>query len=203
MGSAFYQFNFITQIFGVSTNCRIELRVVQTTYHSNLLNLVAMPALVENDLVAEKVIDPFKALTHANRPGNWRTGDFQHVLNFIHQLNRITGISIQLAHEGDNRCIPESGNLHQFDRALLNPLCAVDHHQTRVHSGEGSIGILREILVAWRIEQVHQFPAIRDLHNRRGYGYTPLFFHLHPVRLRMLAGLLTLDRTCSLKSMSE
>src|SRR5690554_5884621 len=61
----------------------------------------------------------------------------------------------------------------------------------------------RGISVTTSVMQVHQIPAIRELHNRRGYGYISLFIHLHPVRLRMLAGLLTLDRTCSLKSMSE
>ena len=66
------------------TDRRVQIRVVQTFHNAHFLNGVAFTGLIQISFVFIEVIHPFKQLTAANRPGDWRTGDLQLVFHFIH-----------------------------------------------------------------------------------------------------------------------
>ena len=94
---------------------------------------MALTGFVQDHFVPGQVIDTFKILPHTDGPGNRCAGDFEDILNLIHQLHGITRITVQLVHEGQYWRIPQAGYFHQLDRAFLNTLGAVDHHQARIH----------------------------------------------------------------------
>ena len=51
------------------------------------------------------------------------------------------------------------------DGAVLNTLGTVDHHQHRIHGGQGAIGIFGEVFVTGGIQQVDHAFLIRELHH--------------------------------------
>jgi hypothetical protein len=44
----------------------------------------------------------------------------------------------------------------------------VEHHHRAVDRGQGTVGVLAEILVARRVEQVEGEPLVLEAHHRRG-----------------------------------
>ena len=203
MGGSLHKLDFITQILGITTQSLIQIRVIQTGDHSLLLNGMPLSALVENHLIPQQVVYTLEVFAVTNRPGDRCAGNLENLFHLIHQFDGITGIPVQLVHEGEDWRIPQAGNLHQLDGPLLDTLGTVNHHQTGIHCRQGSVGILGEVFVTRRIQQIHQLAAVRKLHNRGRDRDAPLLLHLHPVRLGMLAGLLALDGAGFLKGLTK
>jgi len=62
------------------------------------------------------------------------------------------------------------------------PVGGVEHHHRRIDRRESAIGVLAEILVAGRIEQVEGQPVMLEGHHRSGDRDAALPFDRHPVR---------------------
>src|SRR3546814_9482746 len=60
----------------------------------------------------------------------------------------------------------------------------VDHHHGAVDRGQRAIGVLAEILVPRRVEQVEDEPPMLEGHDRRCYRNAALLLDLHPVGAR-------------------
>ena len=86
--------------------------------------------------------------------------------------------------------------LNSFRGLGLNTLGAVDDHDGRVSSHQGTVGILREVLVTGGIQNVDAESVILELHDGRGDGNTTLLLDLHPVRGGGAGIFLALDDTC-------
>ncbi|CSB03437.1 Uncharacterised protein [Vibrio cholerae] len=132
------------------------------------------------------VVNTFKLFTTTDWPCDRRTSNFQLIFHFIHQLHRVTDFTVKFVHEGHDRRITQTGHFHQLTGTIFNPFRRINHHQTRVNCGQGTISIFREVFVSRSIQKVHQTIAVRELHNRGGHRNTTLFFHFHPVRFCML-----------------
>jgi methyl-accepting chemotaxis protein len=132
-----------------------------------------------------------------------RTANFQHIFDFVEQINRFAAITIQLVDKGENRRVAQAADFHQLDGALFNALGAVNHHQRRIHRRQGAVGVLGEILVTGGVEQVDDVIAVGELHHRRGDGDAALLFQLHPVAGGMASGLAALDRAGQLDRAAE
>ena len=76
----------------------------------------------------------------------------------------------------------------------LDTLGAVDDHHRAVGGHEGTVGILREVLVAGSIQDVNMVSLVLKLEHRGGDGDTSLFLDLHPVRGGVAVGGFALDR---------
>src|SRR3546814_11310883 len=63
-------------------------------------------------------------------------------------------------------------------------VCSSDFHHRAVDSGERAIGVLAEILVPRRVEQIEDEPLVLEGHHRRGHRNAALLLDLHPVRAR-------------------
>ena len=133
MRRPFHQLNLVPEITSVASQDLIQLRILEPLDHPFFLDGMALAGFIQNHFIPGQVIDTFKILPHTDGPGNRCAGDFEDILNLIHQLHRITRITVQLVHEGQYWRVPQSGYFHQLDRAFLNTFGAVDHHQTRVH----------------------------------------------------------------------
>ena len=79
------------------------------------------------------------------------------------------------------------GNLEQLAGPGLDPLGGVDHHDRGIHRGERAVGVLGEILVARRIEQVEHAPGVFERHHRGHHGNAAVALDAHPVRARAAA----------------
>ena len=64
----------------------------------------------------------------------------------------------------------------------LAPLGGVEHHHGAVDRGQGAVGVLAEILVARRVEQVEGEPLMLEAHHRRGDRDAALALDRHPIR---------------------
>ena len=83
-------------------------------------------------------------------------------------------------------------DLEEFPRLRLDALAAVDDHDSGVRRHQGAVGVLGEVLVARRVQNVDDKVLILKLHDRRGDRDTTLFFNFHPVGSGRL-GLFALD----------
>ena len=159
--------------------------------------------LVDVDAILEQVIDARQLATHADRPGHRRAADAQHLLDLVEQVGRFAAFAVELVDERDDRRVAQPAHFHQLDRALLDALRAVDDHQRRVDRRQRAVGVLGEVLVARRVEQVHDAPVVGELHDARRDRDAALLLEPHPVRRRVARGLAALDRAGELDRAAE
>ena len=148
------------------------------------------------DLLGIAVIYTFEILTTADRPVD-RTGtDTQDIFNLIHQFKWISGFPVHLVDEGKNRDLSHDTDLKQLDGLCLNTLRTIDHHDRTVCSHQGTIRILREILMSRSVQDVNAVTVIIKLHNGRSNRNTSLLLDLHPVGNCVLRCFSSLYGTC-------
>ena len=154
-------------------------------------------------LVVEQVIHALEALAHADRPGHRRAFDLQHRLDLVQHFQRIAHFAIHLVDEGDDRRVAQTAHFEQLDGLGFHALGRVHHHHRGIHRSQHAIGILGEILVAGRVEQVDHAIVVGELHHRTGDRDAALLLDLQPVRSRMAAALARLYRACHLDRAAE
>src|SRR3546814_20274860 len=74
-----------------------------------------------------------------------------------------------LVDEGDDRHRTQTAHFEQLERLRLDTLGGVDHHHGAVDRGQRAIGVLAEIIVHRRVEQVEDEPPMLEGHDRRCY----------------------------------
>ena len=131
------------------------------------------------------------------------TSSFSTLLDFIQQVERRAAFAVELVDEGHDGRGAQAAHLHQPDGALLHALGAVDHHQRRIHRGQRAVGVLGEILVARRVQQVHDAAVERELHHRRGDRDAALLLQPHPVGGGVARGLAALHGAGQLDRAAE
>ena len=139
------------------------------------------------------VEDPLEVMAAADGPVHGTGADAQHVLDLVQELIGIPGLTVKLVDEGEDGNVTHHAYLEQLDGLGLHALRAVNDHDRTVRSHQGSVGILREVLVSRCIQNVDALSLIVELQHGGGHGDTSLLLDLHPVGHRMLAGLPALD----------
>ena len=115
----------------------------------------------------------------------------------------LVALAVELVDEGHDRRVAQAADFHQLDRAFLDALGDVDHHQRRVDRGQHAVGVLAEVGVAGRVEQVDDAALVRELHHRGGDRDAALLFQRHPVGGGVARGLARLDRAGHLDRAAE
>ncbi|MCY1428457.1 hypothetical protein D9M71_443400 [compost metagenome] len=156
---------------------------------------VAVTGGVHDDVVIGEVIHAFEVTVATNRPGDRRSLDLEDGFDFVEQFDRVADVTVEFVDEADDRRVTQTADVHQGDGPWLYTFTAVEHHQRRVHRGQGAVGIFGEVFVARGVEQVDHVLAIRELHDRGGNGNTTLLFHFHPVGGGMAVGFTRFHRT--------
>ena len=82
---------------------------------------------------------------------------------------------------------------NSLQRLRLDALGRVEHHHHGVDAGEHAVGVLGEVAVAGRVEQVDDVVAVRELQHGRADRDAPLALELHPVRRRRPPAVAGLD----------
>ena len=175
------QIDFVDKVVVIHAQQFTRLVAVQPVNHSIGVNVMALTLFKAHQSICCQFVDTLELLAHANRPIHWRALYLQDVFNLVQHLNRITDLPVEFVDEGNDRRVAQTTHLHQFDGARLNALGTVDHHQSGIHRGKGAIGVLGEIFVPGRIQQIHRSTRVGKLHHRRGNRDATLLLHGHPV----------------------
>ena len=111
----------------------------------------------------------------------------------VHQIERILTFTVHLVHENHDGCLAHAAHFHQAPCLRLNTFGAVDDDDRTIHSGQGTEGVFRKVLVTRGVENIDMIVLIIEAHDGGRYGYTTLLLDLHPVGGRRLADLVGLD----------
>ena len=166
----------------------VERRIAELRLDlSDLLRRIgAAVALEGNDMAGIAVKDALEVPARSDWPCH-RIGPYpKHVLDLLHKVEGVAGVVVELVHEREDRDMAEGADLEELDRLRLDALGAVDDHDSSIGSHEGTVGILREVLVARGIEDVDAVALIRELEDGGRDGDAALLLDVHPVGYGML-----------------
>ena len=155
-------------------------------------------ALKGNDVTSLTIEHAAEVAAAADRPVHGIRIDAQDILDLFHELKRIASLVVELVHKGEDGNVAQRTDLKELFGLGLDALGTVDDHDRSVGGHKGTVGILREVLVAGGIEDIDAGAVIGELQHRGGNGDTALLLDVHPVRDGMLGRALALDRASSL-----
>ena len=135
----------------------------------------------EVEAVLVDVIYSFEACAHVDGPGEGADGDVEFGLELVEDVEGVAALAVHLVDEDDDRGVAHAADLHKAPCLGLHALGGVDDDDYRIDGGEGAEGILCEVLVARRVEDIDFIRAIVEAHDRGGHGDAALFLNLHPV----------------------
>ena len=127
------------------------------------------------------IIDAGKTIAQTERPVHRCGADAEHRLEFVDQLQRRAGRTVELVHEGENGHPAFATHFKELASLRLDPLPCVDDHDRGINSREHAVGVFRKVLVARCIEQVHHAATVFELEHRGRDRDSALLFQLHPV----------------------
>ena len=113
-----------------------------------------------------EVIETLKRFPHPDRPIHRIAGDAQYFFQFFQQIKGLPAITVQLVDEGEDRDIAVLNHFKEFFGLGLDTLGRVHNHHGRIHGHQGPIGILGEILVPRRIQNIDPLARVIKLHDR-------------------------------------
>ena len=167
------------------------------------MQLTPLPVSVDENRVFIEIVDTLEFFAHAERPIDRGAFDFKHSLDLVEHINSIANIAIEFVHEGKNRSVAQSANLHQLNGSFFDALGAVDYHQRRIDCGKDAVCVFRKVLVTRGIEKIDDAVHVRKLHDRRGDRDAALLLHRHPVGCRVLVCLFALNRSSYLNEIAK
>ena len=130
------------------------------------------------------------------RPTGQFTGVVSSASVFSISSSRSNGsrrLAVELVDEGDDRDVAQPADLEQLPGARLDALGGVDHHHRGIDRGQRAVGVLGEVLVARRVEQVEDQVVVFEGHHRGDDRDAALALDRHPVGLGRAAVALGLD----------
>ena len=161
----------------------VECGIAQLGLHlGDLLRGVGMAVALEGDHVTRRAVkDALEVAPGPDGPVHGVGADAQHVLDLLHELEGVADVVVELVHEGEDGDVAQGADLEELDGLGLHALGAVDYHDRGVSRHQGAVGILREVLVAGGIQDVHAAAAVGELQDRGGDGDAALLLDVHPV----------------------
>ena len=127
---------------------------------------LARSAFGAADRAGSKIEDALELAAHADRPHLRGHIEREHISDLVERLEGIAALAVDLVDEGDDRHRAQAADFEQLAGLRLDAFRGVDHHHRRIHCGQRAVGIFREILVAWRVEQVEGDPVTCEGHHR-------------------------------------
>ena len=170
-----------------------QLRVIDRQVLLLHARLAVVAALVELDHFRVAVVDALEIAVRADGPVDRAGADAQHLLELLHQGERVLRRAVHLVDEREDGDVAQAADLEQLDRLRLDALGGVDEHHGAVRCDEHAVGVLGEVLVAGGIQNVDVVSVKLELHGRGGDGDAALLLDVHPVAGGVLVALAGLD----------
>ena len=146
-------------------------------------------------LPSRTVVNTLEILSGTDRPVDRAGRDAKLLLNVVEQFEGVVRVTVHLIDKGKNRNMAHDTDLEQLACLCLYSLGCIDDHHGRVRRHQGTVRILREILMSRCIQNIDAVAVIIKLQNGRRDGNTTLLLDLHPVGHRMPCGRLSLYGT--------
>ena len=125
------------------------------------------------------------------------------MLDVIQKLEGVASVPVHLVDKRDDGDVAQAADLEQLACLFLDSLCRVDDHDGGIDGGQGAVGVLAEVRVAWRVQKIEGAAAEFVCHHRGGYGNAALRLHLHPIGLGVARGAARLHGTGHLNGAAE
>ena len=194
VAGAFQQLQVAAQVLGLQAQQLVELGVVHVVDDHALLDAAAVGGREEVDLLLVDGVGALEALAHADGPAQGGALDAQVFLDVGQHVQGVQAVAVELVDEGHDGRVAHAADVHELAGLGLDALGAVDDQQGGVHGRQDAVGVLGEVLVARRVQEVHVVAVVLELHDRGGHGDAALLLHLHPVRGGVAGRLARLDR---------
>jgi hypothetical protein len=130
----------------------------------------------------------------AHRPVDRRRPQADALLDLVEKLERLPARPVPLVDEGDHRHVPGPADVEQLERLRLEALGRVEQHDRAVDGLEHPVGVLGEVGVARRVQQVQHVPVVVELEHRGRDRDAAVLLHRHPVRGNAAAAGLAVHR---------
>ena len=143
--------------------------------------------------VAGEIVGAGKAAPAPDRPGHRRRVEGERLLDLVEEVERVAALAVHLVDEGDDRDVAQAADLEQLAGARLDALRGVDHHHGGIDRRQRAVGVLGEVLVARRVEEVEDAIAVLEGHDRGHDRDAALALDAHPVGAGLDAVALRLD----------
>ena len=193
------QFQFLdegrTIVLGQKAGGAIGIRAVDR-------RAVLFLVMAANGIFGE-MIGAGKGLALPDRPCDGGGIERQLLFDFIKDLERVARLAVHLVDECDDGNVTQAADLEQFQRARLDALGGIDDHDGGIDSRQRAIGVVGEVFVAGRVEQVEDVVAIFEGHHRGDDRNAAFALDLHPVRAGLDTVLLGLDLAGELDRSAE
>ena len=131
--------------------------------------------------LAGEVVTAVELAAHAERPHHRRDIELQGFVDLVEQLEGIAALAVHLVDEGHDRDVAQAAHLEQLLGLALDAFRRVDHHDRRIDRRQRPVGILAEVLVPGRVQEVEDEAAVLEGHHRAGHRNAALLFDLQPV----------------------
>ena len=139
---------------------------------------------VLHELAGAAVEDAAEVAGLADRPGQGSGAQPDLGLDEVHQLECGEAGAVPLVDDRHHRDAAQGADLEQLEGLRLEPLAGVDEHHGRVDGREHAVGVLGEVAVAGRVDEVDHVVAVDELQCRRRDRDAAGLLHRHPVRHR-------------------
>ena len=180
-----------------------QLRIVEAGAAYRLGHARMFAAIEQQQRVVEEIVGAEEIAAHADRPARRDDIERELALDLVEQIERIACFAVHLVDEGDDRHVSQPADLEELQGLCLDAARRVQDHHRAVDGGQGAIGVLAEILVARRVEQVEGQAVMLEAHHRRADRDAALLLDLHPVRARPAAVAARLDLAGELDRAAE
>ena len=173
-----------------STASRASCQADPSSAAARVASTISSPATVAppavppetHEVAAAAVDQAAEPLTLADRPGDGHRVEHELVLDLVEQLEGVAGRAVPLVDERHDGDLAVAAHLEQLAGLGLDALGSVEHHHRGVHRGQHPVGVLGEVAVARRVEQVQNPVPVAELHDGRCDGDAPAAFQFCPVR---------------------
>ena len=189
------QFRILAQLAGIAlAHMRVELRCSQIAdFDGRRRSRLPLVGGEERQTVRIDVVNALERRAVGDRKGQRTYFDAQLALHLVQQVEGVLARAVQLVDEDHHRRLAHPAHLHQAARLLLDALGAVDDDDDRIDGRQRAVGVLGEILVAGRIENIDLHSVILETHDGGGHRDAALPFDLHEIGRRALLDLVALD----------
>ena len=119
----------------------------------------------EQELAVFPVVNPLEIFAGADGPVHGVGLNAQLPLQFVQQVEGILRLPVHFVDKGENGNMPHGTDLEQLPGLGFHALGAVNDHDGGIRGHQGAVGILREILVTRRIQNVDAEALVLELHH--------------------------------------